>query len=392
MAYNGSGTFSIINTFVYDTVISETDVNTNFSDIATGLSTAITKDGQTTITANIPMAGFKFTGLGAGNASGDSATLGQVQAQAYVWGGTAGGTADALTVTPSPAITAYAAGQSFRFIAASNNTGAATVAISGLTTKAIQNNGSALSADDIVSGKLYEIVYDGTQFQLNQVKVTAAGISTSLARGSALAGNSSGVAAAVDISAADNALVGDGTDAVATGVVTQGVHTIWVPAGAMTSRTTSGAASGSSETSTNKVMLSTLDFDPASDEFAQFFIRMPKSWDEGTVTAIFVWSHASTTTNFGVVWGLQAVAISDGDAGDAAFGTAQTVTDTGGTTDDIYQTSATSAITIGGTPAEGDWVAFQAYRDADNGSDTMAIDARLHGVLINYTLNAGNDA
>lgn len=169
MAYNGSGTFSIINTFVYDTVISETDVNANFSDIATGLSTAITKDGQTTITANIPMANYKFTGLGAGSAAGDSANLGQVQAQAYAWGATAGGTADALTITPSPAITAYAAGQVFRFIAASNNTGAATIAISGLTTKALQKNGSALSADDIVSGKIYEIIYDGTQFQIEQI-------------------------------------------------------------------------------------------------------------------------------------------------------------------------------------------------------------------------------
>lgn len=153
-------------------MISETDVNAEMDGIATGLSTCITKDGQTNPTANLPMAGFKLTGLGAGSAAADSATLGQVQAQAYIWCGTAGGTADALTLTPSPAITAYAAGQTFRFIAgASPNTGAATVAISGLTTKELQNDGAALAAGDITAGKMCEIIYDGTVFQLQHVVV-----------------------------------------------------------------------------------------------------------------------------------------------------------------------------------------------------------------------------
>ena len=171
MAYNGSGVFSTTNTFVYDTVISETAVNQNFTDIATGLSTAITKDGQTVVTANIPMASNKFTGLTAGSAATDSATLGQVQAQAYAWAGTAAGTADVLTASPSPAITAYAAGQAFRFVAASDNTGTATIAINGLAAKAIQNDGSALAAADIATGKIYEIVYDGTQFQISRARI-----------------------------------------------------------------------------------------------------------------------------------------------------------------------------------------------------------------------------
>ena len=48
-------------------------------------------------------------------------------------------------------------------------------------------------------------------------------------------------------------------------------------------------------------------------------IAMPKSWNEGTVSFVPVWSHGSTTTNFGVVWALQAVARSDDDAMDVAF-------------------------------------------------------------------------
>jgi hypothetical protein len=74
--------------------------------------------------------------------------------------------------------------------------------------------------------------------------------------------------------------------------------------------------------------------------------------------------------------------VSDGDAIGAVFGTAQTVTDTGGTTNTLYISAASSAITVGGTPATGDHVFFRVYRKAADASDTMTIDARLHGVRI----------
>lgn len=75
MPYNGSGTFSVYTPgtpYVTGTVISSTVANNVNSDFATGLSTAIAKDGQTTITANIPMSNFKLTGLPVGSATGDS--------------------------------------------------------------------------------------------------------------------------------------------------------------------------------------------------------------------------------------------------------------------------------------------------------------------------------
>ena len=60
MSYNGSGTFVINSTgqpVVTGTVISSSTFNSLTADLATGLSTAITKDGQTTTTALIPFAG-----------------------------------------------------------------------------------------------------------------------------------------------------------------------------------------------------------------------------------------------------------------------------------------------------------------------------------------------
>ncbi len=171
-----------------------------------------------------------------------------------------------------------------------------------------------------------------------------------------------------------------------------GLQTLWVPAGAMVPRSTSGAAPGNVETITNKLMIKTLDFDTAAAEYAQFSVRMPKAWDKSPVTASFLWSHAATVTNFGVEFAIQAVAISDDDALDVAFGAAQVIADTGGTTNDLYVSGNTPAITIGGIPTDGDLVFFQAYRNVSSGSDTMAIDARLHGITIFYTLNGVSDA
>ena len=174
---------------------------------------------------------------------------------------------------------------------------------------------------------------------------------------------------------------------------TLGVQSIWVPASEIYTRTTNGAAAGSVETATNKVMLKTFDFDAGTPEYVQFVRRMPKKWNLGTVTAVFAWSHAATTTNFGVSWGIQAAAISDDDAMDAAFGTAIYSNDTGGTTNDFYVSPATAAVTIAGTPAAEDLVVFQVLRKADDGTnDTLAVDARLHGVTLYFTTAAGTDA
>lgn len=177
-----------------------------------------------------------------------------------------------------------------------------------------------------------------------------------------------------------------------TGVAETGKQCVPVSAAAMTPNTTNGAAAGTVETTTNKNMFVTLDYDPTTSESAQFSIPMPDSWDEGTITFKPIWSHPATTTNFGVAWELSAVAVSDGDPGDVAFGTGQTSIDTGGTTDDIYIGPESAAITIGGTPAEGDFVMFKFSRLPANGSDTLAVDARLHGIKLFITTNEGSDA
>lgn len=96
------------------------------------------------------------------------------QGTAY-WVGAAGGTANALTLTPSPAITAYAAGQRFLFVGSADNTAAMTAAISGLTARDVQVGGSALSGGEILAGELYQLFDDGTQLQLSRISPSKIG-------------------------------------------------------------------------------------------------------------------------------------------------------------------------------------------------------------------------
>lgn len=172
----------------------------------------------------------------------------------------------------------------------------------------------------------------------------------------------------------------------------QGKQTIYVPASAMVAATTNGAASGTQESTTNKVMQKTLNFDPTTQQFAQFAIAFPKQWNLGTVTFTAYWSHPATSTNFGVVWALQGIAVSNAETFDTAFGTEQTSTDTGGNTDYVYVSPESSAITIGGTPAAEDIVYFRVKRVPADGSDTMAVAARLIGIKLYLTTNAVTDA
>lgn len=175
MARNGSGTYSLANTAVADgNDVTAALWNSQFNDLATAMTGSVPRDGQAGMSGNLAMGSNKLTGLGNGSARTDSVALGQLQDSTVTWCGTAGGTANALTLSPSPAIAAYAAGQVFRFKAgASPNTTATTVAVSGLTATAVQNNGAALAGGEIEASKWYEILYDGAAFQLQKYIVGA---------------------------------------------------------------------------------------------------------------------------------------------------------------------------------------------------------------------------
>lgn len=79
-----------------------------------------------------------------------------------------GGSANAITLTPTTAATSYALGDTYKFTAASSNTSTTTINVSGLGAKSIKRRHGGvkegLSADDILSGADYRVYYDGTDF------------------------------------------------------------------------------------------------------------------------------------------------------------------------------------------------------------------------------------
>lgn len=136
------------NPVVSGTVISSTWANAVLNDLATGLSTAVTRDGQSAWTANLPAGGFIVTGLGNGSAATDSINFGQAQTlytgAGYTTTATAAGTttltvssernqyftgATTQTVVLPVASTMRALGDAFRIV--NNSSGAVTVNSSG---------------------------------------------------------------------------------------------------------------------------------------------------------------------------------------------------------------------------------------------------------------------
>jgi hypothetical protein len=171
-----------------------------------------------------------------------------------------------------------------------------------------------------------------------------------------------------------------------------GLETMWVPASAMYGATTNPADAQQVETTAVRPDMKVLDFDAATDEFAQFSVAFPKSWNEGTVTYQVFWTPSNIDTG-DCIFGLQGVAIGDGDTIDVAYGTAVNVTDAGiGTVEDQQVSAVSSAITIAGSPAVDQQTYFQLYRDANAGGDTFTGDARVLGIKIFFTTDAANDA
>lgn len=82
MPFNGSGLFTRVYNWAADALAGipaePARFDTDAQDMATALSNCVTRNGQSPATANLPMGGFKLTGLAAGSAAGDSVNYGQL--------------------------------------------------------------------------------------------------------------------------------------------------------------------------------------------------------------------------------------------------------------------------------------------------------------------------
>ena len=170
-----------------------------------------------------------------------------------------------------------------------------------------------------------------------------------------------------------------------------GKESIWVPANAMYPNSTNGCADIAQTELGNGPELKTLDFDKDSDEFAQFAVAFPKSWNEGTITFQVFFTGNSTNTG-DVVWTLAGTALADNGSLNTAFGTAVATTGKAhsGTANDLDVTAESGAVTIAGSPSTDEYVFFEIKRDVSE--DSLTADAKLLGVKLFFTTDAGNDA
>ena len=145
----------------------------------------------------------------------------------------------------------------------------------------------------------------------------------------------------------------------------------------------------SAETATNKVNYDYVAFDTTTEENAFFQYSIPKGWNEGTVTFRFKWTNTAGLTTETVVMGLKALALSDDEALDTAWGSEVTVTDTWIAQNDVHISPESAAVTIGGIPAEGDIVLFNLARKT--GSDDLTGDARILELIVTFTRDSCND-
>ena len=170
MPWNGSGTFSRVHDWTVDRDAGVKMLATRFDedadDMATAINNCVARDGQNSPTGDLPMGSNKHTSVANASARNQYGAAGQVQDGSFLYAADSG-SANAYVITLAPAVTAYAAGQTFRFRAANANTGASTINVNSVGAKSIVKDVStALAAGDINAGEVITIAYDGTNFQM----------------------------------------------------------------------------------------------------------------------------------------------------------------------------------------------------------------------------------
>jgi hypothetical protein len=163
---------------------------------------------------------------------------------------------------------------------------------------------------------------------------------------------------------------------------------IWIGAGAMLSPTLSGATAATMPitATSNEIYIDSFTFDAASIKYTQFDVSLPSNCNKQSIKAKFSWTTTTSAAVGDVVWGIQARILSDTNTIDGGWGTAQECTDTisGNTTFQV--SSATAVLGLSGTSSADALLLFRIFRDATDAADTLAVNASLYGVKLQYSL------
>lgn len=148
-----NGTYSGATVWAQDrdagTLITASNHDTHDEDLADGIDACLNKHGSNSPSAHVQWIKSNY------------------------WGGTSGGSANAQTVTLSPAPTTYYAGMEIKFIPGNANTGACTLNVNSLGAKSIKTiEGEALSSGQLETSMIAHLLYNGTDFILTNPAIT----------------------------------------------------------------------------------------------------------------------------------------------------------------------------------------------------------------------------
>lgn len=260
--------------------------------------------------------------------------------------------------------------------------GVATVQVASGQLWYVHCNGSAFKAVNLTNPDLTALQLNNTGLQ---VKDTDASNYLTLKPGSNLT-----------VDRVLTILTGDADITLDIPSVNPGKTAVPLPVGSLAPRATNGCAalqiiSGAA----NQPDIPYLAFDGTVKEYATFMLRMPKGWDEGNITAAFVWRRATGVSAADVVWGIRAVAVGDDGTPAVAFGSDATVVDNASVSaaENVMISGETGACVVAGSPAAEELVFIEVFRDGAAGADTLnGVDAWLIGITLYLTMTAHNDA
>jgi len=190
MSWDGGGTFDRVHNFSADASAGiqaqAARFDAEFDEYKTGLENCLTVTGETTPTANQPMGGFRHTGVAAAVSADNYTTVVDQANQVAIYVRDTNTTATgAMSASATMFPTSFSDGQRLTVLvsAAGSTSATRTIVVNGLSANIYDADGSAVPAANMVSGGVYDLVYDASAggFKLlNNAALTATNVNTAI--------------------------------------------------------------------------------------------------------------------------------------------------------------------------------------------------------------------